>query len=313
MPNPIQGRYWLLTIPKQSWNPPTELPDNVAYIKGQQEVGEGGFEHWQVLVAFIKKARLAQVKRVFSNDTHAELSRSDAADSYVWKEETAVAGTRFELGAKAMKRNSEKDWDDILDKAKKGKVEEIPADVQMRCWSTIQKIQSHYAIPPWRSNIKVKVFWGVTGSGKSHRMFKEAFEGGIVPYIKPPTVKWFDGYKGEKRVVMDEFRGEIGVSHLLRWFDQYPMTIEVKGSTQVFRAEEFWLCSNLHPKEWYPNLDKATLDALLRRMEITEFVFPYVPPRTPLIELAPVVEEGVDDNGVVVDEEDWLNEFLNVI
>lgn len=52
-----QGRFWLLTIKKDIWTPYEELnlPDSVAYCKGQLELGEGGYEHWQVLVSFKRR------------------------------------------------------------------------------------------------------------------------------------------------------------------------------------------------------------------------------------------------------------------
>ena len=37
----------------------------------------------------------------------------------------------------------------------------------------------------------VKVFWGDTGSGKSHTAWEEA---GVAAYSKDPTTKWWDGY-----------------------------------------------------------------------------------------------------------------------
>ena len=73
-------------------------PPQVAYIVGQLESGnDGGYLHWQIMVAFSKKMSLAQVILVFGN-VHAELSRSSAAQSYCQKDDTRVEGTSFELG-----------------------------------------------------------------------------------------------------------------------------------------------------------------------------------------------------------------------
>jgi len=69
-------------------------------------------------------------------------------------------------------------------------------------------------------------------------------------------------------VVMDEFRGDIDISHLLRWLDRYPVVVEIKGSSTPLVAEKIWITSNLHPSAWYPNLDPLTQEALLRRLTI---------------------------------------------
>jgi hypothetical protein len=47
--------------------------------------------------------------------------------------------------------------------------------------------------------------------------------------------------------------------------------VEIKGSSTVLKATKIIFTSNLHPKDWFPLLDKDTLDALLRRLNITHF------------------------------------------
>lgn len=96
-----QGIYWLLTIPRDSFNAPDSLPDYCSYIGGQQEIGSTtGFEHWQILVALRKKASLAAVKILYGSTCHGELSRSSAALAYCFKEDTCVPGTQFEFGTR---------------------------------------------------------------------------------------------------------------------------------------------------------------------------------------------------------------------
>lgn len=88
-----QGVFWVLTIPHAFFTP--FLPPSVTWIKGQLERGDGGFLHWQILVAFAAKKSLGAVRECFGA-VHAELSRSESADRYVWKDDTAVEGTRLE-------------------------------------------------------------------------------------------------------------------------------------------------------------------------------------------------------------------------
>lgn len=86
----------MLTIPQSNWTP-GGLPDGVVYLKGQLEQGaEGGYMHWQVLCLLSSKGTLRTIREVFgTNELHAELTRSRAANDYVWKDDTAVEGTRF--------------------------------------------------------------------------------------------------------------------------------------------------------------------------------------------------------------------------
>lgn len=263
----MQGIYWLLTIPHADFTP--YLPPTAQYIKGQLERGnDTGYLHWQILVAFKTKCRLAMVKRIFGDTTHAELSKSKAANDYVWKEDTRVEGTQFELGKLAFKRNNQADWDEIKSLAKSGRLDDIPGDIFVRNYGNLRRIAADFAAPVAMER-EVVVYWGATGLGKSRRAWEEAT---LNAYPKDPRTKFWDGYRGQENVVMDEFRGDIDVAHLLRWFDRYPVIVEIKGSSVVLSAKKIWITSNLSPRDWFPNLDEATKEALLRRLTITHFL-----------------------------------------
>lgn len=265
----MSGRIWLLTIPHASWNP--ILPDGCAYIKGQAEEGtETGYKHWQVLVWFGRTVRLSAVKKVFGRQCHAELSKSSAADAYVWKEESRIDGTQFELGQQPTKRNSKRDWDLIKQQVIEGKLEEVPSDLFVRHYGNLRRIAADYS-KPLAIERTVYVYWGSTGVGKSRKAWDEA---GLDSYPKDPLSKFWDGYQGQENVVIDEFRGVVNISHILRWFDRYPVNVEIKGSSTTLKAQRIWITSNLHPKDWYPDLDPLTMDALLRRLNITKINAP---------------------------------------
>lgn len=106
-----QGTYWICTIPRELWEP--KLEEGFQYVKGQLEIGEEqAYEHWQVMVILERKGSLTRLKSLFGfSGFHAELTRSKAAEDYVWKEDTRVEGTQFEFGSKKLRRNSEQDWE----------------------------------------------------------------------------------------------------------------------------------------------------------------------------------------------------------
>lgn len=259
-----QGIIWLGTIPHYGFTP--WLPPQCSFIKGQLERGEGGFLHWQVLVWFRCKQSLRSTRDCFG-PYHFELSRSSAAESYVFKDDTAVANTRFELGSKPMRRDSATDWGTVLANAKSGRFDDIPADITVRYYSSLRAIRSDHSEPVGIVRTAV-VYWGRTGTGKSRRAWDEA---GVDAYSKDPRTKFWDGYRVQENVVFDEFRGSIDVSHVLRWLDRYPVRVEIKGSSVPLFARRFWFTSNIHPAQWWPGLDAATLDAFYRRVEIVFF------------------------------------------
>jgi len=261
----MSGRYWMVRINRDKWEP--TLPDNCAYIRGQAEIGhETGYEHWQLLVVFRASTRLRMCKSTFCPQAHCELSRSAAADEYVWKDDTAVEGTRFELGSKPTKRNCKSDWDAVWAKAVEGDLLAIPAPIRIQHYRTLRTIRADYS-SPLAVERKIVVYHGPTGTGKSRRAWEEA---GWDAYPKDPRSKFWDGYRDQRNVVIDEFRGGIDIAHVLRWFDRYPVLVEIKGASTCLVAQNIWITSNLHPRDWYKELDYVSYLALERRLEIIE-------------------------------------------
>lgn len=256
----------MLTVPEDDFTP--SLPSEANWIRGQlEEGGETGYRHWQIVVAFSSKKSLAGVRRVFGERGHYELTRSSAADSYVWKELTRVDGTQFELGERPFKRNSAADWDNVWTSAINGRWTDIPSDIRVRCYGNLRRINGDFAVATGMERT-CRVFIGPTGTGKSRRAWDES---GVECYPKDPRTKFWCGYRGEKHVVIDEFRGGIDVCHLLRWLDRYPVCVEIKGSSVPLNATTFWITSNVDVNLWYPELDTPTLLALKRRLTIEYF------------------------------------------
>ena len=265
-----QARYWFATIACENngnkWSP-TEalLDDQITYIKGQKEIGIAGYEHWQMVIYCKTKIRMTSLKLKLANWSHLEKCLSVAAENYVWKDDSAVVGTRFEFGFKNAKKGE--DWTAILQHAKSGNLDAISPTVIIRHYSSLKRIGTDYAKCIERPNIKLNIYWGVTGSGKTYDAYHQAkaMDGGF--FRKSSTTKWWDGYKGEENILLDEFDGiSIGITHLLQWCDEYPMQVEIKGGSANLCATNFWITSNVDPEEWWNEAKPMHRKAFARRI-----------------------------------------------
>jgi len=285
----------MLTIPSADWDAPRELPHTLIYLKGQLEIGEHGYIHWQLVAVSKKKCKATGMKRNFCSTAHVEVTRSAAANEYVWKDDTCFdPNSRFELGRLPLNRNEKKDWDQIWNSAKRGALDEIPADVRVRSYKTLKSIEKDY-MRPTEMLRTVRVYYGPTGMGKSRRAWYEA---GITAYPKGPTSIYWDGYQNHENVVIDEFRGQINISHLLRWFDRYPVCVECKFGACILNARNIWITSNIPPEQWFPDLDPTTFLALQRRLNTELMDTPWSPP----MDISEISEEvELDRNFIVLD------------
>lgn len=259
-----QYKFWILTIPENSWAKPTQLPEGVSFCSGQLECGLGtGYRHFQLVACFTKAVTLTACKRSFTNDSHCEPSRSSAANEYCLKDDTAIPGSQFTLGQLPLKRNSKKDWVEIKRLAQENKLDDIDPDIYMRHYGNIRKIAFDNSKPVVRGVQNVNVYWGETGAGKTKKVFEEC---GDTYYIKSSSTKWWDGYHSQENVIIDEFTGQVSIEHLLKWFDRYPCSAEIKGGQVYLNTKSFWITSNVSPDDWYPDVPDEQKKALRRRL-----------------------------------------------
>jgi len=95
---------------------------------------------------------------------------------------------------------------------------------------------------------------GVPGAGKSHRAREMC--GTTKFYNKPNNNEWFDGYKDEKIVLIDDFSDPKLVVMLKTLCDRYPLFSNVKGNMVWMRPEQVIVTSNYSLEQlWPPNYD----------------------------------------------------------
>ena len=128
------------------------------------------------------------------------------------------------------------------------KIEQIQLRKKFRTWMTVGK---------W--------YYGPTGTGKSHTAFED-----FTPedcYVKNLSDDWWDGYVGQPRVILNDFRGQIKYEELLCLVDKWPHTVKQRNREPVpFLARELIVTSSLHPALLYESLKKEdSIDQLLRR------------------------------------------------
>lgn len=282
MPRTPQGNYFICTLSaaQNVWTPTESLLDNFDYAKGQLELGANGFLHWQFVVYSKQRRRCGALLTLLPSGVHVEAVRNRvAALDYVCKDDTcADTESRFEFGDLPFRRNCSTDWAVVRRCAASGDFDAIPDDIMMRYTSNIL-LYNRYNLPepPQRDTISAKYYYGVSGAGKSTLAFTEAREAaddhGI--YIKLNSTKWWDGYRDQKCVIIDDFEGQIGLNHLKRWLDKFPCFVEVKGGVLPLRATNFWITSNYSIEELYPSANAASIAAIRRRMRIIRFDNPF--------------------------------------
>lgn len=127
-------------------------------------------------------------------------------------------------------------------------------------------------MPPSQKRL-IKWYWGPSGTGKTYTAEQESLGD---YWISLHSLRWWDGYTGQKYVIIDDMRGDFCTFHeFLRIIDRYPYRVEFKGgSTWLQPSTEVIIVTSCFPPEkmWVTIEDKSQL---LRRLdEVREFGLP---------------------------------------
>lgn len=252
---------------------PCYFADIIDFAKGQTELGSN--LHYQLVIHTTKKITIGGLAKLIPG--HIEGARNyKALLDYVWKDDDTTIGDRFEYGVQPFHSNDANDWSAIRQNAVAQRWVDIPDSVMVRYAGSLLRLTTMIPeAPPFREDIKIFYYWGDSGAGKSHAAFEESkynSESSTV-YIKSNTTKWWDGYMGQSKCIIDDFEGDIGLAHLKIWFDKYPASVEVKGGRLPLKVVTFWVTSNYSPDDlclkW--NCNEQSKVAFKRRLTVKHF------------------------------------------
>lgn len=218
---------------------------------------------FKLFVAYKRAVRLAKIKTDFGTRVHAEPSRSKAAEDYVWKLDTRIPNTQFQLGSRAIKRNDKTDWALVKQQAQTGNLNDIDPSVFVAHYRSLKQISIDYGSMPidLSSCCGIWIF-GPPGVGKSH-FAREHYP---KAYMKMQN-KWWDGYQNEENVILDDLDSKILGHHLKIWSDKYSFVAEMKGSSKMIRPKNFIVTSNYTIETLFAD-DVMLVDAIKRRFYV---------------------------------------------
>jgi hypothetical protein len=150
--------------------------------------------------------------------------------------------------------------------AKAGDIETVDADIRVRLYSSLRRIERDY-MPAVERLEGVCGLWvyGRSGCGKT-RAVLDAY-----PECYPkPRNQWWDGYQREPVVLLDDvdkFDVRLG-GQLKHWADAAPFIGEVKGGSVKIRPSKLIVTSQYKIEDIWE--DAETREALLRRFQVVE-------------------------------------------
>jgi len=157
------------------------------------------------------------------------------------------------------KQGARTDWDTARCSLQQGL--SIPQVIEdqpqlLPCIRSLERFQQ-LSLRPLNRDVTVIVIHGDAGTGKS----RWAYDNHPELYSKPEG-QWFDGYTGQKTLLLDDYYGDIPYPQFLKVLDRYPLSVPVKGGFVHAQWDTVIITSNRNPSNWYHGMT----DALKRRI-----------------------------------------------
>lgn len=260
-----------------------ELGRNPA-IPGQQRY------HWQMYIELNDQVTFLQLRvllgwnnrkdrrgnRLFPHWMAPARGTQQQNIDYCSKDDTRVVGTSTVRLGQLAPPDAPGQWQDVMRHVARGEnFEQLCANDSLvpiiaRCAGGLQQVlATRNKSPAWR-NVKVYVYWGPTGTGKSRAVYERFGHDNVYCRSKPkipygPVT--YDGLYEHEVLFLDEYREtDATLSELLKITDGHPYRVDIKYKFGYAKWTTVIIASNQSYDDWYKNEDPASKAALDRRI-----------------------------------------------
>lgn len=272
-----EGRLWCFTDFNED---PPQFTDDMQYLGYEYEIcPKTGTPHWQSFVYWKRKKRFNACRKAIKLahagflETYKPINVRFCKGTFEQNVKyCSKDGKYFEFGEKPSP-GARTDLRNLRDEMINGKsLDDIAMENPYYYHTygrTLSKIEDLILRKRYRSEMTKGVWiYGPTGIGKSHAALSNYNP--ETHYIVPNDNGWWDAYKQQDIVVINDFRGEIKYNELLQLVDKWPFMVKRRNREPMpFTSKLVIITSSLHPKQIYHNRnDEDKLEQLLRRFDI---------------------------------------------
>lgn len=257
-------------------------PLEVRYLVFQKEVGDSLTPHFQGYLVLKTKKRLSPLtKAILPHSAHWSVAKAGAGKNRDYCTKIPRIGEFTEVGEFPEKQQGARtDLTELHTKLSLGLTNKDYSNEHFETFCRYPNLVSNFniaQIEPREDGCEIAcmLIIGPPGTGKSRAAADIARKLGLGDAYRHSTGKWFDGYRGERIIILDDFRGScLSFTDFKRLVDRYALRVQVKGTTCAMAATHFIITTNVEPGLWWKEEVTGGHDndsAIIRR--ITDVLF----------------------------------------
>lgn len=259
-------RAWCFTINNFSssdWFAVKNLFKNAKYGICGEEIGATGTPHLQGYVHLVNALSLNVMKKCL---TRAHLTVANGSDEdnkrYCSKDNKNI----YEVGEISVGQGTRTDIKEITKKIKDREItlEDLMFDYPEMYVKYSRSFEKMFnAVSPVRSE-PPKVFWrwGLAGTGKTRYCVEKHPD----HYIKDGT-PWWDNYKQNEAIIIDDFDNQIPFRTLLKMLDRYDFQGQIKGGYVRINSPFIYITCEFPPEYYWSGNELAQVKRRLTFVE----------------------------------------------
>lgn len=276
----LQGKSMILTYPqcdvtKEHAMLQLKRIRDPFYVCVSQERHEDGNPHLHAFVQYSEKQTyykktcfdiMNESERIIYHGNYQTAKYSDAARNYVMKDDNFIEHGLYQSNNQSSVQKRAQENKRILETALPELVNN--GEISIYSYQALRTAKNLYTldslvVPDYMPKECIWIY-GSTGIGKS-RYIRDNHGG---QFFSKSQNKWWDGYNGEKIVLIDDFdlKGEHLGHYLKIWADCYSFTAEIKGGSIKPVIDKLYITSQYLPRDiWCQGNDQEKWDNELRK------------------------------------------------
>lgn len=223
------------------------LAKQTKFLVVGRETGEAGTPHFQGFAHFINPVSFKKIKELLPR-AHIEVAMGSDQQNLAYCEKQG--DLLVKVGEPSQGQGSRTDLKEIAQKIKGGDItiEDLMFDypeMYVRYSRSFEKM-FNAVMKPRTAPPEVHWIYGKAGVGKTRKVFEKHTS--IYPKDNTP---WWDGYKQQEAIVMDDFDDTIPFRTLLRILDRYEYQGQVKGGYVQVNSPFIYITCEFPPSHFY--------------------------------------------------------------